>query len=129
FREADFASQGCSGKKCEVGEPVTIVTDLSALENPMSDHVGIDVGAKSVVMSIRRAGRLVTTHEFSQSPEGHQALIKQLGNKAACVVLEATGVYYLDLAVALYRAGLPVSVINPRSFHHFAKLKLSNSKT
>lgn len=95
----------------------------------MSDHVGIDIGAKSVVVSIRRAGRLVITREFSQSPEGRQALIKQLGNQVACVVLEATGVYYLDLAVALYRAGLPVSVINPRSFHHFAKLKLSNSKT
>ena len=45
------------------------------------------------------------------------------------MVLEATGVYYLDLAVALQRAGLPVAVINPRSFHHFAQLKLSNSKT
>jgi transposase len=31
--------------------------------------------------------------------------------------------------VALYRAGWPVAVINPRSFHHFAQLKLNASKT
>src|SRR5690606_1320735 len=68
-------------------------------------------------------------HEFRQTPEGHQTLIKKLANQVACVVLEATGIYYLDLTMALYRAGLPVAVINPRSFHHFANLKLNTSKT
>ena len=43
--------------------------------------------------------------------------------------MEATGVYFLDLAVALHQAGLPVCVINPRSFKHFAALKLTGSKT
>ncbi len=35
----------------------------------------------------------------------------------------------MNLAVVLYNSGLKVSVINPNSFNHFAKLKLSNSKT
>jgi len=92
--------------------------------------VGVDVGAKSVVVVQRQVGRVISSAEFRQTCEGHQALIKQLkGRKVTCVVLEATGVYYLDLAVALQRAGLPVAVINPRSFHHFAQLKLSHSKT
>ena len=121
---ADFASQGCSGKKCEVGEPVAIVAEFA-----VEIFAGIDIGAKSVVVSMRRAGRHIGTYEFRQTPEGHQALIKKLGRQVACVVLEATGIYYLDLAVALHRAGLPVAVINPRSFHHFAHLKLNNSKT
>lgn len=95
----------------------------------MSDYVGIDIGAKSVVVSVRRAGRTIGPYEFRQTSEGHQALIKKLGCQVACVVLEATGIYYLDLAVALQRAGLPVAVINPRSFHHFANLKLNTSKT
>ena len=43
--------------------------------------------------------------------------------------MEATGIYYLDLAMELAAAGLPVSVINPKSFHNFAKLMLKNSKT
>lgn len=96
----------------------------------MEIFVGVDVGAKSVVVGQRQAGRAVGPAEFRQTPEGHQSLVKHLkGRKVACVVLEATGVYYLDLAVALQRAGLPVAVINPRSFHHFAQLKLNNSKT
>lgn len=96
----------------------------------MQTFVGVDIGAQSVAVGQWRAGRVVGTTEFRQTPEGHQALIKQLtGLTVGCVVLEATGVYYLDLAVALQRAGLPVAVINPRSFHHFAQLKLSNSKT
>ena len=95
----------------------------------MSDYVGIDIGAKSVVVSVRRAGRTLVSQEFRQTPEGHQALIDKLGSQVACVVLEATGVYYLDLAMTLHRAGLPVAVINPRSFHHFANLKLNSSKT
>lgn len=96
----------------------------------METFVGVDVGAKSVVVAWRRNGLVAGTGEFRQTPEGHQALINQLkAFDVARVVLEATGVYYLDLAVALSKARLPVAVINPRSFHHFAKLKLINSKT
>ena len=43
--------------------------------------------------------------------------------------MEATGIYYLDAAVALHNAGIPVSVINPRAAHHFAKVMLQDSKT
>src|SRR5699024_2270650 len=41
---------------------------------------------------------------------------------------EATGNYYIDLAIALSEADLPVSVINPKSYRHFAALKLKGSK-
>jgi transposase len=96
----------------------------------MKSFMGIDVGAQSVVVSVRRAGRIIRTNTSPQTPEGHHALLKQFrGDEFACAVLEATGVYYLDLAVALYRASWPVAVIHPRSFHHFAKLKLSHSQT
>ena len=95
----------------------------------MQDYVVFYIGANWVVVCVLRAGPTLTTQEFRQTPEGHQALCKKLGRRVACVVLEATGIYYLDLAVALCRAGLPVAVINPRSFHHFAQLKLNNSKT
>jgi transposase len=44
-------------------------------------------------------------------------------------MMEAAGVYSLDWATTLYRAGWPVAVIHPRSFHHFAQLKLNHSKT
>lgn len=93
-------------------------------------NAGIDVGAKSVVLAWRQGGRTVGKETIAQSAEGHRQLVKRLqALKPERIVLEATGIYYLDLAVALAQANLPVSVINPKSFHHFAKLKLAGSKT
>lgn len=91
---------------------------------------GIDVGAKTVVLAWRQRGRTVGRETWPQTADGHRQLVQRLRALGpACVVLEATGIYYLDLAVALAQAGVPVSVINPKSFHHFAKLKLQGSKT
>lgn len=93
-------------------------------------HAGIDVSAKSVELVLRQNGRRFGRETFAQTPEGHRQLQQRLRTaRPQHVVLEATGVYYVDLAVTLAHAGLPVSVINPRSFHHFAKLKLQGSKT
>lgn len=93
-------------------------------------HAGIDVSARSLDLALRQAGRPFSRARFAQTPEGHRQLVQRLrAVQPQQVVLEATGVYYLDLAVALAHADLPVSVINPRSFHHFAKLKLQGSKT
>lgn len=96
----------------------------------MNTYIGIDVGAKAVVVAQRAQGRTIKTETVAQTTAGHAKLVKQLGAlQPACVVLEATGVYHLDLAVALAQAGLPVAVINPKSFHHFAQLKLTQTKT
>ncbi|MGH8297088.1 MAG: IS110 family transposase [Steroidobacteraceae bacterium] len=96
----------------------------------MSIYAGIDIAARSFVLAWREAGRPAGTREFAQSPAGHAeaaALLSDLAPER--VVLEATGVYYLDLACALAEAGLPVAVINPKRFHHFAQLRGAPSKT
>ncbi len=96
----------------------------------MAITVGLDVGAKSVEWVFRESGKNSKAERIVQSPQGHAELIKRLkALSPACVVMEATGIYYLDLAVALHGAGLPVSVINPKSFKHFATLKLAQAKT
>lgn len=96
----------------------------------MTTHVGVDIGARTVVMGWRKDDHKQAVASYAQTPQGHAQLVRRLVElKPDGVVLEATGVYYLDLAVALFQAGLPVSVINPRSFHHFAKLELSGSKS
>mgnify|MGYP000664834383 CR=1 FL=1 len=67
---------------------------------------------------------------LAQTPEGHRKCLNMLKKlKPKLIVMEATGVYYLDLASTLYNAGLPVSVINPASFKQFAELMLTQSKT
>lgn len=96
----------------------------------MASFVGIDVSARTVQLAWRVDGRAGGSVVIAQTPEGHADLIERLRKLAPiCVVLEATGIYYLDLAIALALAKLPVAVINPKSFHHFAKLKLKGSKT
>jgi transposase len=37
------------------------------------------------------------------------------------VLLEATGGYEVPVAYALYEAGLPVVIMNPKALRHFAK--------
>lgn len=96
----------------------------------MPAAVGIDIAAKTFDMVSRKSGKSSKPVSFKQTPEGHAAVIKQLKSlKPRSIVMEATGIYYLDLAVAMAKAGLPVSVINPKSFRHFAALKLNGTKT
>lgn len=96
----------------------------------MDLNVGIDVSARSSEMAWRKGGRTLGGETIEHTVQGRKAAIRKLLSlKPLCVVMEATGIYYLDLAIELHAAGLPVSVINPRSSHHFAQLKLSHTKT
>ena len=96
----------------------------------MSRYVGIDIAARTVDLVVNCDGNAAKSEQFRQTPEGHEAVVQKLLKLAPeRIVMEATGIYYLDLAVALSKANLPVSVINPKSFHHFANLKLNGNKT
>ncbi|MFC3853655.1 IS110 family transposase [Salinispirillum marinum] len=96
----------------------------------MRVFVGIDIAAKSFDLVVWKHGKNQPVLTFPQNPQGHAKALKKLQMvKPERVVLEATGIYYLDLAVALHRGNIPVSVLNPRSFKHFAQLKLQGSKT
>lgn len=96
----------------------------------MSVSAGIDIAARTAVITIIREDRVVTTKTIDQTPKGRQQAIALLLKHAPDqVVMEATGIYYLDLALALAGAALPVSVINPKATHHFAKSMLEYNKT
>jgi transposase len=95
--------------------------------------VGIDVSACTLVVALERdhqPGR--QRREFPNTPAGHQVLIQWLSKSATAVqvCIEATGLYSLDLALALDRAeGIEVMVANPRAIADFAKALLQRSKT
>lgn len=96
----------------------------------MSHVVGIDIAAKTVDVVVRQQDQNKPVQSFAQDAQGRARLVAQLiALKPSVIVMEATGVYYLDLALALQHAGLPVAVINPRSFHHFARMKMTARKT
>ena len=91
---------------------------------------GIDVSANSLVVAIQKNDRMGKPRLFENSATGHRSIIKALRNAGVKrVCLEATGLYHLDLAVALDEAGLALMVVNPRAAKRFAEAMATRSKT
>jgi transposase len=92
---------------------------------------GIDVSADSLSVALIVPDHSVCQREFANSVSGHRELLGWLGkhNAPARVSLEATGIYSLDLALAL-DAGpqIEVAVLNPKLVNRFAQT-LRRSKT
>ncbi len=81
---------------------------------------------------VRRNGKPGKVKTFTNTPEGHTALIGYLNpDKHPCrVCLEATGTYHLDIAVALSRElGIEVTVMNPKAVKNFANALMQRNKT
>ena len=93
--------------------------------------VGIDVSARWVDVS-RAREREITTGRFANDPPGHRQLVRWVskGAGAVRVVLEATGTYSLDLALALRaHTGVRVMVANPRAIKQFRDACLQRAHT
>lgn len=94
--------------------------------------VGIDVSAKELVVSWEREGTVEPLTRFANDARGHAQLVRWLtkGGRTARVGLEATGIYSLDVALALARAPrVLVMVVNPRVARDFARARLQRAKT
>jgi transposase len=87
----------------------------------------VDVSAKTLMAKLWRDDQQQTA-EFTNDPAGHRAMVKWVGRRGrAC--MEATGVYHLQLALALRKAGVEVMVLNPRVAKAFAGALSRRSKT
>jgi transposase len=92
---------------------------------------GIDVSAATLAVAVQQQDQPVEQREFANTASGHEALIAWLHKRkaAARVSMEATGIYSLDLALALDAAeGIEVAVLNPKAVNRFAQ-SLRRSKT
>jgi transposase len=90
---------------------------------------GIEVSARELVVALE--GKKGGLRRFANTPAGHQVLVRTLtrGGKRVRVCLEATGLYGLDVALALSaQEGLEVMVANPRAVRHFAQALMQRSK-
>ena len=91
---------------------------------------GLEVSARELVVAVgdRRGGTRL--RRFANNTVGHRALLqvlKRFGNVR--VVLEATGLYGLDVALALSaQEGMELMVANPRAVRHFAQAMMQRSK-
>ena len=98
-------------------------------------YVGVDVAAETFVAAwLAPGGKPSAPVTGEQTPAGFAALQRRLratGSPPAAtlIVMEATGNYWVALAVALHEAGYRVAVVNPRQAHHCAKAQLRRAKT
>ena len=91
---------------------------------------GIDTGATELMLVIRKNAVSMKAQKFANTPAERLRLLKRLSRfPGVTVCLEATGVYHLDLALALADAGVRLMVLNPKAAHNFAKVLLKHSKT
>lgn len=93
---------------------------------------GVDVGAKELVVALDPGAGRVGEGVFANDTAGHRKRVRRLtrtrGTARVCV--EATGIYHLDLCLALDQAqGIEVMVANPRTTKDFARAQLRRSKT
>jgi len=95
------------------------------------DACGIEVSARTVLVALGAAERPASRREFANTAEGHRALLGWLKRwkRPVRVVMEATGLYGLDVALGLDQAGILLMVANPRAARHFAQAIMQRSKT
>lgn len=94
-------------------------------------HVGIDVSSKKLDVAFMHNGKWLQS-EFANTEKGHGAIIRYLKKRAkeALICVEATGIYHLELCLALHNAAsTEVMVINPRVGKDFAKVIMQRSKS
>jgi transposase len=97
--------------------------------------VGVDIAATSFAAAwIVHGAPPQRARTFAQTPEGFvafQAALATSGLEPAqtLIVLEATGSYWITLAVTLHQAGYAVSIVNPAHAHAFARSLPRRAKT
>ena len=91
--------------------------------------VGIDISKDSFDVAIPLVnGKGYAHFKFSNTVAGFKKFSQQLAPVSHCV-MEASGVYYLPLAIYLHGQGMRVSVVNPLTIKHFAQMRLMRAKT
>ena len=97
--------------------------------------VGVDIAAASFTATWTLPGPpRERPRTFAQTPDGFAAFQAALGSTAVqpaktLIVLEATGSYWITLAVTLHQASYAVSVVNPAHVHAFARSLPRRAKT
>lgn len=95
------------------------------------NQIGIDI-SNDVFDTTRKQGDRVVRRQFSNVPAGHRYFIKWALRQAnsARVCLEATGIYHLQLALALHHhPDIEVMMVNPCAARRFIQAHMVRAKT
>lgn len=95
------------------------------------NQVGIDISNKCFDASMQSSTH-VNRRQFANTVSGHRKFIKWVLNNrdSARVCLEATGIYHLQLALALDgQTMIELMVVNPRAARRFTQAHMVRAKT
>lgn len=105
---------------------------MSKVRSTTPTTVGVDVSQHTLDVAAAAPDGPQPRAQFANTATGHRQFVRWLtkGGRTARVVLEATGIYSLDLALALHAARrVEVMVVNPRAARQFAEALLQRSST
>lgn len=89
---------------------------------------GIDCSNETFDLCIIDGNKKIFTSQFSNNKKGFKKMSPNL-EEVSLVVIEATGPYYLALALYLYKSNVPVSVVNPLRIKRYSQMKMARAKT
>lgn len=92
--------------------------------------LALDIGAKTHAFAWELNGHK-TTGSIVNEPQALRTFLGGLMHRTGALrlLVEATGIYYLDVALIAAELGAEVSVVNPKAAHNFAKAIQQRSKT
>ena len=100
------------------------------------EFVGVDIAAKTftAAFALGESKPKLEKKPFDQTAEGFNRFLGRLAASAIApnqqlIIMEATGPYWVALAVTLAQAGYGVSITNPAQVHYFAKAQLKRAKS
>lgn len=96
-----------------------------------SEACGIEVSARELLVAMMGKDGRMCLQRFANTAAGHRGLLRTLtrGGRRVRAVMEATGLYGLDLALYLSgKENIELMVANPRAVRSFAKAMMQRSK-
>jgi transposase len=93
---------------------------------------GCDVSKDHIDITIQLGSNRRKSKQFANTPDGHRRMVQWMTEKGhpVRVVVEATGMYSLDLTLALHESEfVELMVANPRATKRFAEAQMQRSKT
>ncbi len=92
--------------------------------------VALDIGAKFHAFAADAGGTIDAGRIDNKAGDIRAFFTRWLGpGRGLKVIMEATGIYFLDVALIAHELGAEVFVINPKTGHHFAKSLGQRNKT